>query len=71
METQNNENPTPTKTLQQEYQEALLNSGIEAASLQDLRNWHRRSLYYSIFVLKQVTQLAQIVGGLRGSKAAN
>ena len=28
-----NETPTPPKTLQQEYQEALLKSGIQAANL--------------------------------------
>jgi hypothetical protein len=28
-----NQTPTPTKTLQQEYQEALLKSGIQAANL--------------------------------------
>jgi hypothetical protein len=35
MENQDNQNqtPTPAKTLQQEYQEALLKSGIQAAKL--------------------------------------
>ena len=35
MENQNDQNqtPTPAKTLQQEYQEALLKSGIQAANL--------------------------------------
>lgn len=33
MENQNDQNKTPSKTLQQEYQEALLKSGIQAASL--------------------------------------
>jgi hypothetical protein len=31
MENQNDQNQTPAKTLQQEYQEALLTSGIQAA----------------------------------------
>ncbi|WP_414553025.1 hypothetical protein [Anabaena sp. CCY 0017] len=33
MENQNEQNPIPSKTLQQEYQEALLKSGIQAANL--------------------------------------
>ena len=33
MENPNDQIPTPTKTLQQEYQEALLKSGIQAANL--------------------------------------
>ncbi|MFM2062609.1 MAG: hypothetical protein RLZZ507_2279 [Cyanobacteriota bacterium] len=34
---------------------------MEDAVNQDLRNWHRRSLYYNMFVLQQVTQLAKSV----------
>lgn len=33
MENQDNQAPTSAKTLQQEYQEALLKSGIQAANL--------------------------------------
>lgn len=32
-QTDKNQTPTPSKTLQQEYQEALLKSGIQAANL--------------------------------------
>ena len=32
-QTDHNQTPTPAKTLQQEYQEALLKSGIQAAKL--------------------------------------